>query len=351
MDEKVLKCVTVLMGVLTIVVCVSLNFFPQLHAKAVAYVQEKEEENSTERVITQRRDPATVVEADAGISAQLKIELPKQLTMNDLTIENDYVKQTVYIRFPDGVDDYFQEYSIRGSSDHIADLSYYKQNGQGVIMLGLDRVYELQNKMEAGNLYIDFLSPHDVYDKVVVIDAGHGGDAAGAVKKGYCEKDVDLAIVQKLKEILDADTENIGVYYTRLDDSNPSLDARVQMANKADADLFISVHNNSTASGRMSSLNGTQVLYSESDDSELSSERLAHICLDNVVAQCGSRSIGLLPGDEIYIIRTSDVPVALIEVGFMTNSSELQKLNSDEYQIQAAQGIYQAMKQAFQEGY
>ena len=61
--------------------------------------------------------------------------------------------------------------------------------------------------------------------------------------------------------------------------------------------------------------------------------------------------MGLLPGDEIYIIRTSNVPVALIEVGFMTNNTELQKLNSEEYQIQAAQGIYQAMKQAFQEGY
>ena len=156
----------------------------------------------------------------------------------------------------------------------------------------------------------------------------------------------------ELKKILDADTEDhIGVYYTRTDDSDPSLEKRVQLANKANADLFISVHNNSSASGKMSGMNGTQVLYSESDDSELSSQRLAQICLDHVSSAFESTSIGLLPGDDIYIIRSSEVPVALVEVGFMTNADELAKLNSQEYQAKAAEGIYEAIKQAFEEGY
>lgn len=98
-------------------------------------------------------------------------------------------------------------------------------------------------------------------------------------------------------------------------------------------------------------MNGTQVLYSESDDSELSSQRLAQICLDHVSSAFESTSIGLLPGDDIYIIRSSEVPVALVEVGFMTNADELAKLNSQEYQAKAAEGIYEAIKQAFEEGY
>lgn len=92
-----------------------------------------------------------------------------------------------------------------------------------------------------------------MYDKVVVIDAGHGGRAPGANKQGVNEKEIDLDIVLQLKKILDEDDHNIGVYYTRTDDSNPTFDQRVQLANKSDADLFISVHNNSTNSGRMSS--------------------------------------------------------------------------------------------------
>jgi N-acetylmuramoyl-L-alanine amidase len=70
-----------------------------------------------------------------------------------------------------------------------------------------------------------------------------------------------------------------------------------------------------------------------------------------VTAALGSKDIGLVKGDSIYIIRTSEVPVALIEVGFMTNREELANLNTQEYQKLAAQGIYNAIEQAFEEGY
>ena len=92
-------------------------------------------------------------------------------------------------------------------------------------------------------------------------------------------------------------------------------------------------------------------MYSESDDTELSSKKLAKICLDYVSSSLNSRSRGLLPGDEIYIIRTSKAPVALIEVGFMTNYEELDNLNDPKYQKKAAQGIYDAINEAFEEGY
>ena len=61
--------------------------------------------------------------------------------------------------------------------------------------------------------------------------------------------------------------------------------------------------------------------------------------------------MGLVEGDEIYIIRTSEVPVALIEVGFMTNQEELNLLNSTDYQKKAAEGVYDAVLDAFAKGY
>jgi N-acetylmuramoyl-L-alanine amidase len=93
------------------------------------------------------------------------------------------------------------------------------------------------------------------------------------------------------------------------------------------------------------------VLYSESDDSEYSSKRLAQICLDEVSDMLESRKIGLLEGDKIYIVRTSQVPMALIEVGFITNREELSELVTEEYQQLAAEGIYAAIMRAFEEGY
>ena len=177
---------------------------------------------------------------------------------------------------------------------------------------------------------------------------GHGGRAVGANKQGINEKDIDLAIVLKLKEIFDNSDQNIGVYYTRTDDSNPTFDQRVQLANKSDADLFSSIHNNSTRSGRMSGTSGTQVMYDETSEA---SRQFAQICLEEVTGRIGSRDKGLVEGDSIYIIRTSEVPVALIEVGFMTNKDELEKLNSDAYQRETAEGVYQAVLRAFEEGY
>ena len=159
--------------------------------------------------------------------------------------------------------------------------------------------------------------------------------------------------VQNILELFDeAGDESVGVYYTRTDDSNPSLEQRVDMANKAGADLFISVHNNSTKSGRMSSINGTAVMYDEEKASEENgSMQLAQICLEEMTAALGSTSKGIVKGHEIYIIRTAEMPVALIEVGFMTNQDELNRLNDEAYQKEAAQAIYNAIYRAFQEGY
>ena len=174
------------------------------------------------------------------------------------------------IKFAGGVDDYFEQYAIKGSSDHIASMAYYKDKEEGVIALQLDQVYELKNRFKKGSLYLDFIDPHDIYDKVIVVDAGHGSHAAGAVKLGISEKSLNLAIVQQLKKLFDEDKRRIRVYYTRTSDTNPTLDQRVQLANKANADLFISVHNNSDATGNFTKVKGTQVMYSESDDAKLS---------------------------------------------------------------------------------
>ena len=247
---------------------------------------------------------------------------------------------------------YFESDPLTGSSNHIDNLSYAVSRGSsGLIEITMDQVYELDMDYDENYYYFDFLTPHEVYDKVVVVDAGHGGRAPGATKQGINEKDIDLGIVLQLKEIFDNSDENIGVYYTRTDDSNPTFDQRVQLANKSQADLFISIHNNSTKSGRMSSTHGTQVMYSESDTKELGSKAFAQICLDHVTEALESRNKGLVEGDEIYIIRTSEVPVALIEVGFMTNQEELNLLNSTDYQKKAAEGVYDAVLDAFAKGY
>ena len=363
MDEKVLKGVTLLTGLLTLVMCITLPFFPQLRSwsmfsEDVAALLEydgqgqQEAENSAEELTGGVE--GTIEEGAVSMDAQLEIQVPEGMDPSLIKIENNYLTQTVSISFPDGMTDYFAEYGVKGSSDHIASITYYKQGTDGVLAFELDKVYELTSLFVEDALYLDFTAPRDIYDKIIVVDAGHGGKAPGAVKAGVKEKDIDLAILLELKELLDAaqeDDPGIKVYYTRTDDSNPSLESRANLANAVEADLFISIHNNSSNSGQFSSLQGTQVLYSESYEKTPSSRTFAQICLEEVVSAIGSRSLGLVKGDKIYIIRSSEVPVALIEVGFMTNREELDKLKTEEYQEETAQGIYNAIMRAYDEGF
>ena len=332
MEDKILKFATAVVVVLTVAVCIGLPFFPQIHTWAVESREERLAEQEYAENQTEMKD-LEIVAADTSEQVhggQLQLKLPEGINGSDIQFTNDYVTQTIKISIPGTDRSYFENGPITGSSNHIATLSYSSKGEDGVIEIVMDHVYELKTEYDSAYYYFDFLTPQEVYDKVVVIDAGHGGRAPGANKQGVNEKEIDLDIVLQLKKILDEDDHNIGVYYTRTDDSNPTFDQRVQLANKSDADLFISVHNNSTNSG---------------------SKRLAQICLEEVTGQLQSRNRGLVEGDSIYIIRTSKVPVALIEVGFMTNQQELDLLRSEDYQKKAALGIYHAILRAFEEGY
>lgn len=351
MDKQVLKWTTAFVAMICIAFCGLSFFLPQIHEQSVLAAQENFDLLDTkESTKYEGQNPQDIVFDEENVGAQLKIELPPGIEMEDLRISNDYLTQTIYIKIPVDSEDYFADYSVRGSCDHIAAISYYREGAKGVISFSMDRVFELSQEYEEGYLYLDFVDPHEIFDKVIVVDAGHGGRAVGATKLGISEKDINLAIVLELKKLLDED-ENIGVYYTRINDTNPTLDQRVALANRVEADLFISVHNNASSKGILTNEQGTQVLYSQSDTSQLSSKRLAQICLENVVDATGSNNMGLLKGDEIRIVRNSEVPVALIEAGFMSNREELELLNTQEYQQLVAEGIYEAIQQAFEEGY
>lgn len=349
MEEKALKGAAIFLAVLSVTLCIVFPYLPRLRTWQTEAREQRIAEQEYEQSQTQMNDLAIQEEeVPDGHEGQLKIRLPDGVGGAQIAVSNDYVTQTVRVEIPETDQKYFDSYPISGSSNHIAMLSYANQSDGGIIEIEMDQVYEIETEYDSEYYYFNFLTPQEVYDKVVVIDAGHGGRAPGATKQGINEKDIDLAIVLQLKEILDASDENIGVYYTRTDDSNPTFDQRAQLANKSNADLFISVHNNSTGSGRMSSTNGTQVMYDETSEA---SKDFAQICLEEVTGQIGSRNKGLVEGDSIYIIRTSEVPVALIEVGFMTNQEELDLLNSTDYQKEVAQGIYNAILRAFEEGY
>lgn len=353
MEKKILKWVAGSIGVITVAACLCLCFMPEVEAaweRKVEDVQKAMLQETVVEIEIQQELQNDIVSGEQ--KEQLYIELPEGIEGKEISIENDYIHQIIYVRFAKGVEDYSKEYSVRGSTSHIASLTYYKDGKTGVLEIALDKVCEYTYSFKDGYLCMKLLEPHEIYDKVIVIDAGHGGNDSGAVKKDIEEKALNLEIVLQLKAIFDeADNDSIKVYYTRLDDSSLSLVERAALANKADADIFISVHNNASGSGNFNNENGTMVLYSPSDKNEFNSKKLANLCLKQVTASAGSKDLGLRAADDIYVVRVCDAPAALIEAGYMTNYAELRNLQDEAYQKKIAQGIYDAIMEAFEEGF
>ncbi|MBQ8278522.1 MAG: N-acetylmuramoyl-L-alanine amidase [Roseburia sp.] len=349
MEEKVMKIAAGMLLALTVVFSVLFAKLPDVRAWALARegatVEFSEQEVQEENMSALEIKDTEIVDEENHM--QLRLSLPSGISGEEINISNDYVTQTLRIEIPHTDDSYFQNYPITGSSDHIAGLSYAQGKVVDVIEITMDQVYELDTDYDKTYYYFDFIEPKELYDYVVVIDAGHGGNDGGAEKSGILEKDIDLAIVLEIQKLFELSDENIRVYYTRIDDSNPSYENRVGLANKSGADLFISVHNNSYK--RSSAIKGTEVMYSESFEGNFTSQRLAEICMEELTESLESRDRGLLEGDSIYIIKNSEVPVALVEVGFMTNKEELKLLNSEEYQKKAAEAIYKAIFRALEE--
>ncbi|MDF2541816.1 MAG: hypothetical protein K0S47_1534 [Herbinix sp.] len=215
-------------------------------------------------------------------------------------------------------------------------------------LIELDDVYTHTIYEDSIFFYIDLKNPKEVYDKVIVIDTGHGGKDAGSLSfdQAYYEKDINLGIVLHLKEFLDQ--ENIKVYYTRLNDDKLFLKPRVNLANAVNCDFFISIHcNASTDRGPQ----GTEVLYYDTEFNGIKTHKLAEIMLDQLTETIPleKREIIKLSNDDIFILEHAKVPAVIVEVGFMTNYNDMMYLSDDENRMTIAKGIYNGILKAYEE--
>lgn len=203
----------------------------------------------------------------------------------------------------------------------------------------LNSVYAYELKQDEDYFYLVLQEPKEVYEKIIVIDAGHGGTDGGA--PGYDaitnEKDINLNILLQLKKIFD--NEEIKVYYTRVADDAVYLKQRAQLANMVEADLFISIHCNSNDSDEPK---GTEILYNGSFEYEgFGSLELSQYCLDEITKALGLVNRGLVESSEdVYIIGESKVPIALVEVGFISNKDDFAAIIEEKNQEKVAKAIY-----------
>ena len=179
--------------------------------------------------------------------------------------------------------------------------------------------------------------------RVIVIDPGHGGSDSGAIgPTGVMEKSITLRVGNELRRLLTQ--EGATVYMTRSTDKEVSpkrskatdieeLQARCDVANQKNADIFVSIHMDSFTND---AAKGTTGYYYSLGNKR--SRILADKIRAGVIDQLGTQSRGT-QSSNFYVVKHTDMPATLVELAFISNKNEEQLMNSEDGIKKAAQGI------------
>ncbi|MDQ0253148.1 N-acetylmuramoyl-L-alanine amidase [Evansella vedderi] len=246
-------------------------------------------------------------------------------------------------------------------------------------------VYKLKRVLFFTILLICAFPATSFAENILVIDPGHGGQFDGTCgysgdETGFCEKDANLLVVLKLRDILEESTD-ITVYMTRETDVDfvedtsipvwhrdrllDDMENRMKVANQFvegnnDNSLFLSIHHNQDVNS--SNTGGTETYYYDGinhlnprlpphplqleyrDDSK----RFAEIVHENVLNALGLRDRELRNNQNFYVLRKAQMPAVLVEIAFLTNPEEEALIKTEEFQLRSAQALANSVKVYFE---
>ncbi len=182
----------------------------------------------------------------------------------------------------------------------------------------------------------------------IILDAGHGYPDGGAVSAdGTLESELNLKIVEKLQNLLES--SNCTVILTRSDENGiyesnansirekkiSDMKNRVMIANDSNADIFVSIHMNKIPQTQYS---GYQSFYKNKDEKSKNLANNIQKNLNYFIDKNNNREIQSI--SNIYITKKVEIPLAIIECGFLSNINEASKLKDENYQDLLAWSIY-----------
>jgi len=194
-----------------------------------------------------------------------------------------------------------------------------------------------------------------VSSKVIVIDAGHGIPDEGAESnEGITEGSINLKIALKVQNLLEQ--SGATVILTRSDenaiydlDKNTlrekkisDIHNRVKIGNESSADVFVSIHLNKIPQNQYW---GWQTFYKSGNEESTKLAKCLQTSLSDAIQKDNKRVAMKL--DNVYIIKHVEIPISIVECGFLSNSEEERLLLEDEYQDKLAWGIYTGIMDYF----
>ena len=299
---------------------------------------------------------------EAPKSYSIKISKPEGMGNNAYEVNDNYWKKQLIITFEDDYSEFYDQNPVEKKKNNVKSVSV-EQNGDGGtdIVLTTSKIQGFRITETTDALYVEVGSPQSIYDKIVVIDPGHGGSDPGTNGNGIVEKDKVLEIAKVINGYFEGE-DDIKVYFTRLADSvsgmtagssgvknsQMSLPARYNFANEIDADLFVSIHLNSFGT----SANGTETFYSAKNTSKnewgVTSKDLATRMQKAVQSVIGRYNRGVKVNSNLAVLTHTNMPAVLVEAAFVSNKTDAAILKNSDKIDELAQAIHDVIVESFE---
>lgn len=224
-----------------------------------------------------------------------------------------------------------------------------------LLPVGMFTIRTANNNLKNNNIIATMATP--ATSKTIVVDAGHGGEDGGAVASdGVMEADINLRIALKLQNLLEQSGATViltrsdenAIYNldkkTLRDKKNSDIKNRVKIGNNSSADIFVSIHLNKIP---QSEYYGWQTFFKDGSEE---GKRLA-TCIQNNLNEAIQKENKRVPLkiNNVYIIKHVEIPISIVECGFLSNPEEREQLEDNSYQNKLAWGIYNGVMDYFVE--
>ncbi len=254
----------------------------------------------------------------------LRIPLPEGAGEENVSLVNDIYDRKVVVSITGADEDFYKQNFFSGDMTGIDDVRYGYSDGVSFVELQTDGMKVPVTEFAKNSLFIKVEDPHDVYDRVIVIDAGHGGDDPGSVVYGIEEKDITASVAEKLYNKIETGDNGTIAFMSVPEGADISEEERAKFVDDLNADLLISLHTSADPDSRVTNgvgINASSVLLKDAETLSAA-----------IQESCEQEDLGVSAEDVLGITTYTDVPYMRIKLGVITNKYEAEKMTKTDYQ-------------------
>lgn len=283
---------------------------------------------------------------DIPLGSAIFIPLPKEIDAAQITDQDLYYSRQFQLILPGDYTEFYKNNPIVNTYKEVLDIKITATSSKTILTFYTSLVRGYRYEEVTDGLSLTVAHPREIYSKIVVLDAGHGGTDPGTVHGGYNEKDLNFSVLwDYAKPYFEA--SDIKAYFSRYNDTLVPLETRAAYAAEVGADFFVSLHHNSSTNTAAA---GTNIYYSTIHNpigpGGLTSKTLASIYVRGLTDALGTQNRGIIDKGFV-VVRDNSVPSVLLELGFMSNKFELALMTSSAFQEKAGKAIYDIAQSVF----